>query len=201
MTIRRRDFLKMSGAAALSGALIPVSASSGILGILAKVIPMTYSIDLARNIFYWGKPEYSAAVLHDPLCDLAVTIASRFPEGVVPYYRVLPRLLERSGIDGLAHWVEEGLAIAADGREAGIAFFALDSRTSRAVLAASSTAVAFTEVRGLVKRYLHMLTGRDLEVDARADVGYRPPFLLLVEEGEPQGRHQLAELIELGRLQ
>ena len=25
---------------------------------------MTYSIDLARNIFYWGKPEYAAAVLH-----------------------------------------------------------------------------------------------------------------------------------------
>jgi ABC-2 type transport system permease protein len=58
----------------LSGALIPVSASSGILGLLAKIIPMTYSIDLARNIFYWGKPEYSAAVLHPPMLDLAVTI-------------------------------------------------------------------------------------------------------------------------------
>jgi ABC-2 type transport system permease protein len=58
----------------LSGALIPVTASSGILGILAKIIPMTYSIDLARNIFYWGKPELSVVVLHDPLFDLAVTI-------------------------------------------------------------------------------------------------------------------------------
>ena len=48
----------------LSGALIPVAASTGLLGILAKIIPMTYSIDLARNIFYWGKPEYAAAVLH-----------------------------------------------------------------------------------------------------------------------------------------
>jgi ABC-2 type transport system permease protein len=57
----------------LSGALIPVSASTGILGFLAKVIPMTYSIDLARNIFYWGKPEYSAAVLNSPVLDLAVT--------------------------------------------------------------------------------------------------------------------------------
>ena len=58
----------------LSGALIPVSNSTGILGLLAKVIPMTYSIDLARNIFYWGKPEYAAAVLHGPLLDLAVTV-------------------------------------------------------------------------------------------------------------------------------
>jgi ABC-2 type transport system permease protein len=58
----------------LSGALIPVSASAGLLGVLAKIIPMTYSIDLARNIFYWGKPEYSAAVLHPWTLDLGVTV-------------------------------------------------------------------------------------------------------------------------------
>ncbi len=58
----------------LSGALIPVAASSGLLGFLAQVIPMTYSIDLARNLFYWGKPEYVAAVLHPLGLDLAVTI-------------------------------------------------------------------------------------------------------------------------------
>jgi ABC-2 type transport system permease protein len=59
----------------LSGALIPVSASSGILGALARIIPMTYSIDLARNIYYWGKPEYALAVLHPPMVDLAITVA------------------------------------------------------------------------------------------------------------------------------
>ena len=58
----------------LSGALIPVAASSGLLGLLARIIPMTYSIDLARNIYYWGKPEYAAAVLHGPWLDLAVTV-------------------------------------------------------------------------------------------------------------------------------
>ena len=35
----------------LAGALIPIANSSGILGLLAKLMPMTYSIDLARNIF------------------------------------------------------------------------------------------------------------------------------------------------------
>jgi ABC-2 type transport system permease protein len=59
----------------LSGALIPVSNSSGILGLLANIIPMTYSIDLARNIFYWGKPEYALAVLHGPWLDFGVTAA------------------------------------------------------------------------------------------------------------------------------
>ena len=45
----------------------------GILGILAKIIPMTYSIDLARNIFYLGKPEYAAAVLHPMWFDALIT--------------------------------------------------------------------------------------------------------------------------------
>jgi ABC-2 type transport system permease protein len=58
----------------LSGALIPVSGSTGILGILAKLMPMTYSIDLARNIFYAGKPEYAAAALHPVWLDLGVTV-------------------------------------------------------------------------------------------------------------------------------
>ena len=50
----------------------PAIAIPAFLTMLA--IPMTYSIDLARNIFYWGKPEYSAAVLNSPILDLAVTV-------------------------------------------------------------------------------------------------------------------------------
>ena len=37
-------------------------------------MPMTYAIDLARNIYYWGKPEYALAVLHPPMLDLAITV-------------------------------------------------------------------------------------------------------------------------------
>ena len=58
----------------LSGALIPTAASTGVLGILAKLMPMTYSIDLARNIFYAGKPEAVFTVLNSPWLDLAVTV-------------------------------------------------------------------------------------------------------------------------------
>jgi ABC-2 type transport system permease protein len=59
----------------LSGALIPVANSTGILGLLAKLMPMTYSIDLARNIFYAGKPEAAFTVLHPFWLDLAITAA------------------------------------------------------------------------------------------------------------------------------
>ena len=59
----------------LSGALIPSANSTGLLGILSKLMPMTYSIDLARNIFYAGKPEYAFAVLHPFWLDLRITVA------------------------------------------------------------------------------------------------------------------------------
>jgi ABC-2 type transport system permease protein len=58
----------------LSGALIPTAGSTGILGLIAKLMPMTYSIDLARNIFYAGKPEAGLTVLNSPWLDLAVTV-------------------------------------------------------------------------------------------------------------------------------
>jgi ABC-2 type transport system permease protein len=58
----------------LSGALIPTAGSTGILGVLAHLMPMTYSIDLARNIFYAGKPEAAFTVLNSPWLDLAVTV-------------------------------------------------------------------------------------------------------------------------------
>ncbi|MGA9598158.1 MAG: ABC transporter permease [Acidimicrobiia bacterium] len=58
----------------LAGALIPVAGSGGVLGLLAKLMPMTYSIDLARNIFYAGKPEYASAVLHPAGLDALVTV-------------------------------------------------------------------------------------------------------------------------------
>jgi ABC-2 type transport system permease protein len=58
----------------LSGALIPTAGSTGILGVLAHLMPMTYSIDLARNIFYAGKPEAVFTVLNSPWLDLAVTV-------------------------------------------------------------------------------------------------------------------------------
>lgn len=59
----------------LSGAIIPISNSSGILAYLAKIMPMTYSVDLARGVFYWGEPTYELIVLHHPLFNALVMSA------------------------------------------------------------------------------------------------------------------------------
>lgn len=56
----------------LCGVLIPIRNSTGFLGLLAHILPMTYSIDLARAIFYAGQPVYTRIVLYNPLLDLLV---------------------------------------------------------------------------------------------------------------------------------
>ena len=55
--------------------MIPSRTRPACSGVLSKLMPMTYSIDLARNIFYAGKPEYAFTVLHPFWLDLAITVA------------------------------------------------------------------------------------------------------------------------------
>ena len=50
----------------LSGAIIPIGNSSGILHVLSRMMPMTYCLDLVRAVVYAGTPEYAAIVLFNP---------------------------------------------------------------------------------------------------------------------------------------
>lgn len=56
----------------LSGAIIPIKNTSGILDFLAHIMPMTYCIDLARAVFYAGRAEYDQIVLYSPWFNLTV---------------------------------------------------------------------------------------------------------------------------------
>jgi ABC-2 type transport system permease protein len=59
----------------LSGAIIPIGNSSGILLVLNRLMPMTYCLDLTRAVVYAGTPEYSSVVLFNPAVNLAAIIA------------------------------------------------------------------------------------------------------------------------------
>jgi ABC-2 type transport system permease protein len=59
----------------LSGAIIPINNSSGILLVLNRIMPMTYCLDLVRAVVYAGTPEYSGVVLFNPAVTLAAIIA------------------------------------------------------------------------------------------------------------------------------
>lgn len=58
----------------LSGAIIPINNSSGVLYVLSHVMPMTYCLDLARAVVYAGTPEYAGVVLFNPAVNfIAIT--------------------------------------------------------------------------------------------------------------------------------
>jgi ABC-2 type transport system permease protein len=50
----------------LSGAIIPIGHSSGVLWVLSRCMPMTYCLDLVRSVVYAGTPEYGSVVLFNP---------------------------------------------------------------------------------------------------------------------------------------
>jgi ABC-2 type transport system permease protein len=59
----------------LSGALIPVNHSTGIMAVLSRLLPMTYCVDFMRGIFYEGVAAGQAMTLHHPIFDLVIIAA------------------------------------------------------------------------------------------------------------------------------
>ncbi len=59
----------------LSGAIIPISHSSGVLLVLSRLMPMTYCLDLTRAVVYAGTPEYSSVVMFNPVVNFAAIVA------------------------------------------------------------------------------------------------------------------------------
>ena len=59
----------------LSGAIIPITHSSGVLFVLSRMMPMTYCLDLVRAVVYAGTPAYAKVVLFNPAVNCAVIVA------------------------------------------------------------------------------------------------------------------------------
>lgn len=59
----------------LSGAIIPITHSSGILFVLSRLMPMTYCLNLVRAVVYAGTPEYAGVVLFNPVVNFIAIVA------------------------------------------------------------------------------------------------------------------------------
>jgi ABC-2 type transport system permease protein len=57
----------------LSGALIPVNNSTGIMAVVSRLLPMTYCVDFMRGIFYGGQG--GVPTLHAPAVNLIIICA------------------------------------------------------------------------------------------------------------------------------
>ena len=59
----------------LSGAIIPINNSSGVLYVLNRILPMTYCLDLVRAVVYRGSAEYDKVVMFNPAINFAAITA------------------------------------------------------------------------------------------------------------------------------
>jgi len=59
----------------LSGVFIPMKDVPEYLIILSRITPLFYAVDFIRGIYYFGKPEYSAVVVYNPLINAGVIIS------------------------------------------------------------------------------------------------------------------------------
>ncbi len=101
-------------------------------------------------------------------------VAHACPEAVVAALRSLPRLYEEASAERVREWFAAGLRVAADNRDAGLAFFALESRTSLKVLRAVPTAATLEEAQGVLRKYVTMLSGAPASIRAHEGLRLRP---------------------------
>ena len=118
--------------------------------------------------------------------ELLRRVAQRFPQGAVALLRSLPKAYEDTRHAGVETWIRRGIEIAAGNADAGLAYFALESRTSVQVLLASSTAATLADVQGLLRKYVHMLSGMGTSIRPSDPFSLRPPL------EEFPGEHEIA---------
>ena len=58
----------------VGGVLVPLHGLPTSVGVLARLMPLSYGVDLTRSAFYGGTAEYRQAVTGSPLLDLAVML-------------------------------------------------------------------------------------------------------------------------------
>ena len=142
-------------------ALAPVICSDPhtVPGLLPLLGPVAKTIDLA------GQPALQRSLLG---------LANTFPAAIPRLIRTLPRVCEETSDAGLQEWLATGARIAADNPEAGVAYFALESRTSFQVLRQASAGIDLEEVQELLRKYVQMLTGTPVGIRRQEFFSYPP---------------------------
>lgn len=116
------------------------------------------------------------------LREALIALAREFAPGIPPAIRTLPRAFEEAGERRLLEWIARGRDIGRARPEAGVAFFALESRTSLRVLRHDDTGVNLDEVQEVLRQYIQMLSGWAAGIERQEFFSY-PPALEAVSWG------------------
>ncbi len=110
------------------------------------------------------------------LRDALAALAQDFTPGIPPLIRTLPRAFEEAGEQRLLEWITAGVDIGRNNTEAGVVFFALQSRTSLRVLRHDATSVDLEEIQEVLRKYIQMLSGLAAGIERQEFFSYPPPL-------------------------
>ena len=102
--------------------------------------------------------------LHGPLLDAFEELLPLSPTSAIEFLKVSPTLIQRIGICSLERWLSEGKSILKKRKEAGEAYFRLESMTGEKVLERLSSAVELEQVSEVLRMYCRALTGRNAQI-------------------------------------
>lgn len=111
-------------------------------------------------------------------------LSARLPRAAASALRALPRVCEVADDERVAQWFATGIEVAAATPDATTAYFALESRTSIAVLERGSTAASLENSQGLLRKYIQMMAGAPAGIRAMDRFALRPDIEEFPDERE-----------------
>ena len=153
---------------------LPPALRTFLLAILAPVIRS--DPEALLSLFPLMAPCLNAieSVQRPALRKALVALAQDFAPGIPPAIRTLPRAYEEAGEQRLLEWIATGRDIGRTRPEAGVTFFALESRTSLRVLRHDDTGVNLEEVQEVLRKYIQMLSGWAAGIERQEFFSYPP---------------------------
>lgn len=101
-------------------------------------------------------------------------VAKGFPQSVISALRSLPRVAEEVDGAGIERWFDTGLGVSRATPNASLAYFGLESRSSLNALQRGSTAAVLEQSQGLLRKYIHMLSGSPAGIRPMDRMSLRP---------------------------
>lgn len=102
--------------------------------------------------------------LHSPLLDAFEELLPLSYTSAIEFLKVSPNVVQRIGISGLEPWLNEGKTILDKRKEAGEAYFRMESMRGEEVLQRLSSSVELEQIREVLRMYCRALTGRNAQI-------------------------------------
>lgn len=113
------------------------------------------------------------AAAHSTLLSMAEALLTVAPDALPDFLKNAPTVLEHITLPQMEVWFAEGVRLLRSNREAGLAYFRLETSRSQQVLEALSSAVELARVKDLLRLYCRALAGSQVEIASSQELVQR----------------------------